>query len=104
MEQIDTLKAKVAWLKSLLVRREEKVPAEWGLTKSETRIAGALMANKITTNGQLIEAVYWDCDEPEASVNDIQVLVYKLRRKLKPIGIEIKVRRGIGYCLEPHPN
>ena len=45
-------------------------------------------------------ALYWDKDEP-GEEKIIDVLVCKIRKKLKPYGIDIKTHWGRGYYLPP---
>lgn len=75
-------------------------PLEWGLTGNETRLFGALMARELLTKEAAMTALYRDVgadDEPEIRI--IDVMVCKMRPKLKPFGIEIVTRWGVGYQL-----
>lgn len=57
---------------------------------------------KLRTKEQLMTDLYWlrtDNDEPDAKIVD--VLICKIRRKLKLIGVEIQTIRGKGYRLLP---
>jgi len=47
---------------------------------------------------QLAEQLYgWD---EEVSHNAIEVNVHRLRKKLEPVGLNIRTIRGLGYLLE----
>ena len=47
----------------------------------------------------LIEFIYYDVEEPLAARKSIHVLVFRLRKKLGPIGVEIKSSHSFGYCI-----
>jgi two-component system cell cycle response regulator CtrA len=74
-------------------------PVEWRLTGSEARVVGALIARESLTKDAGMAALYRDFgkDEPEPKILD--VFVCKIRKKLKPFGIEILTLWGIGYRL-----
>ena len=73
-------------------------PVSWRLTPSEKRVMGALLARAQVTRQQLLTAVtLYDGDEPDIKI--IDVLICKVRKKLKPLGIHIKTIWGVGYFI-----
>ncbi|PTX54396.1 two-component system OmpR family response regulator [Litoreibacter ponti] len=53
------------------------------------------------SKGQLLDAVYGTGTDADEKV--IEVYVSRLRKRLRPHGVSITVRRGIGYALETGP-
>lgn len=74
-------------------------PLEWGLTRNEARLVGALLERELLTKDAAMAALYRDrgADEPEIKIVD--VFVCKARKKLKPFGVEIGTRWGEGYFM-----
>jgi two-component system, OmpR family, response regulator len=60
-----------------------------------------LKAGRVVTKQQITEHLYgWD---ETSSSNAVEVFVYRLRRKLEPLGLDIRTIRGMGYLVEkPH--
>lgn len=73
-------------------------PLEWGLRPAHARILNCFLAspNGVRTKGQL-EAVA--CRGDTESENALKVHIAGLRRRLEPLGVEIKVRYSVGYEL-----
>ncbi len=77
-------------------------PPEWGLTPSEMRVLGVLLARELATKDAIMSALYRDNGKDEAEVKIVDVFVCKIRRKLKAFGFEISTRWGVGYeILDP---
>lgn len=96
----DRLRARVADLEALLFAADGwRAPPDWGLTASEARIAGVLIARELASRNMIMAALYRDDakDEPDPKV--VGVFVCKLRRKLKPFGIVIETVWGEGWRL-----
>lgn len=74
-------------------------PIEWGLTGSETRVFGVLMARELATKQAIMAALYRDVTKDEAEIKIVDVFICKARKKLKPFGIDIETRWGEGYYL-----
>lgn len=72
-------------------------PLEWGLTGQESRVMGALIARPLVTKDVAMAALYRDFgrDEPEPKI--IDVFICKIRKKVRPFGIEIETVWGQGY-------
>ena len=96
----DELRERIAQLEGLLGFRTT-TPIEFGLTGCEARVFGALLAREIATKSAIFAAVYAnrsECDQAEPKIVD--VFVCKMRRKLKPFGVDIKTAWGTGYYLD----
>lgn len=76
-------------------------PIEWRLTLSEARIFGALYQRASCTKAQLLATNCEPGVEDEPEIKIVDVFVCKLRKKLKPYGIEIETLWGQGYRMTP---
>ena len=107
LEEIKDLTTEVQQLRSVVAELNASpvIPIELALTKCETSMLMALMTTGATTKSkeQLLAAAYSDRyatgDEPEIRIVD--VFICKLRKKLKPFGIEVETVWGQGYHLPP---
>jgi two-component system cell cycle response regulator CtrA len=75
-------------------------PLEWRLTPQENRFLGALVARPLATRDLIMAALYHHRGADEAEMKVIDVFACKLRKKLKPHGIEIHTVWGRGYRLD----
>lgn len=78
------------------------LPAEWRLTASEARVFAVLVRRPGPSRSAIMTALYSDRSEADA-IDDpalVAIFVCKIRRKLKPFGIEIRTLRGHGYALD----
>ncbi len=75
-------------------------PLEFGLTRSEAVICGLLAKNEMVTKSLMLEALYMH-EQDEAEIKIVDVWICKMRRKLKPFGIEIKTVWGRGFAMPP---
>ncbi len=72
------------------------------LTARELAVLEALLRRPraLTSKEQLFESLYsWDS---EANLSAVEVHVSRLRKKLEPAGVAIRMFRGLGYRLEAH--
>jgi two-component system cell cycle response regulator CtrA len=77
-------------------------PPLWNLTGQQERLLGFLFASGHPSKSQMMDELYGDAIlQPEIKI--IDVLVCKIRKKLKPFGIEISTHWGRGYYLS-EPN
>ena len=76
-------------------------PVEWRLTASEARMIGALIARDHCTKDALMAALYRDDGRDEAEPQIVDVFICKLRKKLRPFGVEIATIWGRGYAMAP---
>lgn len=75
-------------------------PSNYGLTPFEARVLGRLTLGEVVSRSQLMDALYGDRDpEDEPFERTVDVLVCRLRRKLKPNGFAIDNVIGRGWCL-----
>lgn len=102
---IEMLKAENQRLRDRVMELEDQhgltleAPPEWGLTGSERRIFGALMARDLASKEHLLAACcanHGMAEQPELKIVD--VFICKLRRKL-PDGVTIETVWGQGYRL-----
>lgn len=92
------LRERIAHLESLL-GHHWLAPVEWRLTASETRVFGTLLARDLATKDAIMAALYRNDAKDEAEIKIVDVFVCKMRRKLKPFGVEVLTRWGEGYYL-----
>jgi DNA-binding response OmpR family regulator len=76
-------------------------PVEWGLTRNETLIFSALISRDVVTRDNLMAVVYPPHVRDEMVDKNIEVYICKIRAKLKPHGIEIYTRWGMGWHVDP---
>ena len=72
------------------------------LTARELAVLEALLRRPraLVSKEQLFESLYtWDS---EANLSAVEVYVSRLRKKLEPAGVAIRMFRGLGYRLEAH--
>jgi DNA-binding response OmpR family regulator len=72
------------------------------LTAKETHLLELFLRNKgqVITREQILDRVWGiDC---EVDMNNIEIYIYYLRKKLEPLPAQIRIEtiRGIGYCLK----
>jgi two-component system cell cycle response regulator CtrA len=75
-------------------------PVEWRLTGSETRVMGVLLKREVATKDAIMAALYCADARDEAEVKIVDVFICKIRKKLKPFGIQIATRWGQGYSIQ----
>jgi two-component system cell cycle response regulator CtrA len=75
-----------------------QAPPMFGLTTQEAAIFGVLLANRAPRKSTFMTALYSDgAYDDEAEEKIIDVWICKIRKKLKPFGIEIKTNWGESY-------
>ena len=72
-------------------------PLEFRLTGKEGQMLGRLLKGGAVTKTQFMTSLYSGMDEPELKI--IDVFICKLRKKLKPWGLEIQTIWGSGYFM-----
>lgn len=83
-------------------RRAHVEGVDLDLTARELAVLEILLRRPraLTSKEQLFESLYtWDS---EANVSAIEVYISRLRKKLEPAGVAIRMFRGLGYRLEAH--
>lgn len=95
------LRERIAFLEAILVDCA-RPPMEWGLTQQETRVFGTLVNRELATKDAVMAALYSDRAGAEGEVEPkiVDVFVCKIRKKLKPFGVEIRTVWGQGYTLD----
>ena len=75
-------------------------PATWNLTRAENRIMGVLLSLNIAHRDAIMTAVYGDSPDLEPDAKIVDVMVCKLRAKVRRHGVEIRTVRGLGFAIE----
>ena len=88
LEKIEFLRSALRWASRLERPEIEKL----------LRQANALREGRVVSKEQIVNHLYGWGDEVAA--NAIEVYVYRIRRKLEPLGCEIRTVRGMGYLME----
>ena len=95
----DNARARVAELEEALFRPDFRVPPEWRLRRQEVTLLGALIASgdAVLTRAAMMSALYGSDDWATPKI--IDVIMCKMRTKLKPHGITVETVWGRGYRL-----
>jgi two-component system, cell cycle response regulator CtrA len=97
-ERIEDLEEEVRQLKADHFKDEIYIPIEWVLTQKEAGIVRALSVGRVVSKGQLLDSIsHANGEQPEIKIVD--VFICKIRKKLKPFGLEITTHWGAGYSL-----
>lgn len=91
------LKERIAILEKELKGEMFCAPPEWKLTWAQEVILGALLKQPIVTMNAMEAVLYSDRTNDWPSRNNVRVLIYLLRKKLKEYGIEIVNHKYRGY-------
>ena len=75
------------------------LPRIWGLTAREADVLGILLKRQVMSHTQLFEAIWGGDSDRETKI--VEVVVCKLRAKLRPLGIAIRTEHGVGYYILP---
>lgn len=97
----DVLRERVTQLEALLMDCV-RPPLEWGLTTLEAQCFGVLVNRTVATKDAIMAALY--SNRPSAGdvpdIKIVDVFVCKMRKKLRPFGVEIQTVWGQGYSLD----
>lgn len=97
--RIRQLEDEIEILKDALADRAVMLPPEWKLSAREAEVFRIMIKRNVTRIATFMAALYSDrLDPPEDKI--VSVYIFKMRRKLKPFGIEIRAVRGVGYALD----
>jgi two-component system cell cycle response regulator CtrA len=69
------------------------------LTCSERMLLGLLMRRNRATKDQMMTMLYADRPDEEPDSKILDVMICKMRKKLRPHGVEIRTIHGAGYEL-----
>ncbi|WP_293723625.1 helix-turn-helix domain-containing protein [Stappia sp.] len=98
-DENERLRARIDELEHALFR-DVSLPIEWRLTVQEARVFGVLVTRSLATRTAILAALYDDLGRDQAEAKIADVFVCKIRKKLKPFGIEIHTRWGEGWYLD----
>lgn len=94
-QRIQALEDKVVWLEEAL-GLSRQFPAEWGLTPTQERMLGMLVAARVVTEARFMVALYSERLDPPLS-KVVPAQLSKMRDKLRPMGVEIHSRNGSSW-------
>lgn len=97
--EIDTLRERVRQLEDALIPPSVVVPLEWCLTASEARVFAHLTTRAVASKQSIMTALYSDRSDEDPEMKIVDVFICKLRKKVKPFGVEIVTVWGHGYAL-----
>lgn len=100
-DQVANLEEENRWLRDML-SPPGFLPAIFKLTTNEERAFKALLSRDQWSKEGLLASIYFDaqeCDIPEIKI--IDVIICKLRAKVKHLGIEIETFWNKGYRISP---
>lgn len=101
--RIEALEAEIERLRDECDRLREALgvtftaPLQFRLTGTETKMFGRLLRGGVVTKDAFMAILYRDFAKDEAEIKIVDVFICKLRKKLKPFGLEITTRWGTGY-------
>lgn len=98
--RIETLEERIRQLEEALSPADVPVRVEWCLTSSEARVFSHLTTRDHATKQSIMMAMYSDRIDVEPEIKIVDVFVCKMRKKLKPFGVEIITIWGQGYALK----
>lgn len=96
---IEALRSRIEVMEAALLGTDP-MPLVLRLTPHESLLLAFLLQREQASKDQILSALYSlrpDGDEPEMKI--IDVYVCKIRKKLKPFGLEIVTLRGLGYAV-----
>jgi two-component system, cell cycle response regulator CtrA len=99
-QHIEELEETVRQLREQLVP-DVTFPREIGLTRMENAVLSFLLARSpnVVSRDRITHAIYFDKDDAPVS-KVVDVMVFHLRRKLAPYGVEILTRWGSGFAID----
>ena len=97
-ERCALLEERVAALEAALLTNW-CAPLEWRLTPSEERVMGVLVGRERASKEAIMAALYLDRSADAAEPKIVDVYICKIRRKVRPFGVEIVTLWGEGFAL-----
>ena len=95
----DQLREEVRQLRKILTPKLD-IPVEWGLTDSEEMVFACLLSRNFATKEMIMMSIYSDSNVEIRQEKICDVFICKIRRKLKPFGIEIHTKWGSGWWID----
>jgi two-component system cell cycle response regulator CtrA len=96
----EQLRERIAYLEREFMGADVLLPLEWRLTSAEARLFGVLIAREMATKQALMTGIYGGSARDEAQIKIVDVFICKIRKKLRPFGIELQTFWGLGYGLD----
>ncbi|MBB6306245.1 helix-turn-helix domain-containing protein [Xanthobacter tagetidis] len=96
-EENELLRLRVDELEGILLR--PSLPACVRLTRKEEQVLSLLLARPLVSRADLMTALYSLSVDDPPSERIIDIFILRVRRALKPHGIEIQTRWGQGWFL-----
>ena len=100
-DENDELRERVRQLEELCFGTTALMPAELELTGSESRLLAHLLAAPHATKDSLLAAIYSARPDDPPEIKIIDVFVCKVRKKIRPFGLDIQTVWGQGYLMPP---
>lgn len=97
-QENEVLRARVRMLEEMAGARFE-IPPQFDLKLAEATIFGALLNNQLVSRQNLLTLIYGLHPQDEPEIKIIDVWICKIRRKMKPYGIEIGTIWGKGFFM-----
>ena len=99
-EQVEGLSARVAYFENMLENLGTNLPPAWRLTRTEARVTDVLLraSGRVVPYDAIIEAV-WLGRDPETVQRSLYVHACRIRRKLRPFGMNVLATWGVGFSI-----
>lgn len=97
--QVAERDARIRELETALVRSASWIPVEWGLSPCQKSILGLLATREHVTRDAItcLPSIAYATISPDA----VNVHIYRLRQRMRPLGVTILSHWGQGYSLAP---
>ena len=95
----EELRERIVQLEELLGFRT-LLPIEWRLTGKEAGLVGFLLTRPLASKADLMSALYSLRPDEPPHEKIVDVFVCKVRKKLRPFGVEILTVWGQGYRID----
>ena len=76
------------------------MPLSFHLTRSEEKLLHFLMSQAKPSKPMMMDHLYQSVDD-EPGMKILDVMIFRIRRKLAPFGVKIRTHWGRGYYLLP---
>jgi two-component system cell cycle response regulator CtrA len=94
--EVGRLRERIAVLEGAL-GFDSPAPVELRLTPHEALLFNVLTKREMVTKSTALSALYSDFGKDEAEPKIVDVFICKLRKKVRPFGIEVETVWGQGY-------
>lgn len=107
-QQVAELRAENEELRETIAQLREALcppvvyPASWGLTPHESTLLRTMACRPVATRRALMLALYGDRDADDMpGPENVDATIWRMRKKLRPHGIEIQNVLRVGFRLPP---